>query len=266
MDSDIRIESHPGKGSRFWFEIAVPVEAELAAIPAVQTITGYEGPRKKVLIVDDVTENRNMLIDLLQALGFETTDAVNGEQALQEARAAAPALIIMDMVMPVMDGLEAMRRIRQIPGIQAIPIIAVSASATEEDQTQYLAAGANVFLPKPIEQAHLLQQIGELLHLTWEVEQPEAQEASEGPLVVPPRAELEALHALALVGNMREIRAWVVRMQALDQRYGPFTDKLRDLALGYQSKAILGLVEEQLGRLVEEQLGRTDSLDRKATP
>jgi CheY-like chemotaxis protein len=248
MGSDIQIDSQPGKGSCFWFEIAVPAEAELAAIPAAPAITGYQGPRREVLIVDDVEANRAMLVDLLGGLGFGTAEAVNGQEGLELAQTIAPDLIVMDMVMPVMDGLEATRRIRRTPGIQAIPIIAVSASATPEDQAACLAAGTNAFLPKPIEQANLLRQIGTLLNLSWEHEQTEVQEVREGPLVAPPRAELQALHELALTGNMREIREWAANLAERDRQYRPFADRLRELADCYQSKAILDLVDECRGR------------------
>ena len=249
MGSDIQVDSHPGKGSSFWFEIVVPAEVEVTAIPAALAITGYHGPRKKMLIVDDVMLNRAMLVDLLSGLGFDTTEAVNGQEALQQAQEIRPDLIIMDMVMPVMDGLEATRRLRATPGLQAIPVIAVSASATPEDQAASLAAGANTFLPKPIEQADLLRQIGTLLNLTWDHGQADVQEAYEGALVAPPRAELEALHVLALTGNMGDILLWIGRLEALSDEYRPFAHKLRRLAVAFQSKAILKLAEQHLRQL-----------------
>ena len=246
MSSDIQVDSQPGKGSCFWFEIAVPTKAELAAIPAAPAITGHHGPRKKVLIVDDVESNRAMLVDLLSGLAFVTAEAVNGQEGLTRAQTLVPDIIIMDMVMPVMDGLEATRRLRTTPGLQAIPVIAVSASATPEDETASLAAGANTFLPKPIEQADLLRQIGTLLNLTWDHGQADVQEAYEGALVAPPRAELEALHVLALTGNMGDILLWIGRLEALSDEYRPFAHKLRRLAVAFQSKAILKLVEAQM--------------------
>ncbi len=251
MGSDIQVESQPGKGSRFWFDLTVAVAADFAAIPAARAITGHQGPRKQILIVDDAVANRAMLVDLLSSLGFDTTEASNGQEALALAQASAPDLIIMDMVMPVLDGPQAMRRIRLLPALQALPIIAVSASATEEDQIQYLAAGANVFLPKPIESARLLQQIGERLKLTWNYEKSDEEKTvSEMPMVIPGRAELVALHALALIGNMQDIRDWANRLERSNQQYGPYAGKLRDLTRRYQSKAILKLVEEHLNQVV----------------
>jgi CheY-like chemotaxis protein len=248
MGGDIHVESQSGAGSMFWFEVSMPVAAEVAILPVEKTVIDYQGPRKRILIVDDVVANRAMLVDLLSKLGFDTDEAANGEQGLAQARAMAPDLIVMDMVMPVMDGLEATRRLRATPGLQAIPVIAVSASATHEDQAQSLAAGANAFLAKPIEQANLLRQIGALLSLAWKSEELEVQEAHKGALVAPPRAELEALHALALTGNMRDILLWVGHLESLGGDYRPFAGKLRRLAGGYQSKAILALVNDYLKR------------------
>ncbi|MBI1891241.1 MAG: PAS domain-containing protein [Burkholderiales bacterium] len=247
MGSDIEVDSKVGRGSRFWFEVTVPIEAGLVAPVTAQTIVGYAGSRKAIMIADDVAENRSMLVDLLQSLGFDTADAINGESALQQAIESAPDLIIMDMVMPVMDGLEATRQLRSVPALQVIPVIAVSASATPEDQAASLAAGANAFLAKPIEQAALLQRIGELLKLEWLVETPPPTFAAANgaaPLVMPPQEEMAHLHQLALVGNMRAIREWASQLAARDRRYGPFADKLSDLATRYQSKSILELVEE----------------------
>lgn len=248
MGSDISVKSQPGRGSSFSFDIDVQAAAELAALPALQTLTGYAGPRKKILIVDDVTENRIMLVELLQSLGFHTVEAANGEKALQQAQDLSPDLILMDMVMPVMDGLEATRRIRAAGGLQAIPVIAVSASATRDDQQASMAAGANAFIAKPIEQEKLLKQIGELLGLSWQAE------TSATPAIpidnaiqaAPPQAELETLYQLAMGGNMRDIMQWADRIETSNAAYRPFAERLRRLASGYRSKAILALVKEYI--------------------
>ncbi|MBI1891244.1 MAG: response regulator [Burkholderiales bacterium] len=248
MGSDIQVESQPGRGSRFWFELSVPVAAEMAAMPAERAVTGYQGPRKKILIVDDVVANRAMLVDLLSELGFDTAEAVNGQDALDRIAQLQPDLIVMDMVMPVMNGLEATHRVRQLPQWRDVPIIAVSASASQEDQAASLAAGVNVFLAKPIIQLSLLKQIGALLSLDWQYEQSEAdaQDAIEAVLVAPPRQELESLYQLALLGNMRAIREWAAQLAARDARYGPFAGSLLDLASRYQSKEIVKLVGKHM--------------------
>ncbi|MBI1891239.1 MAG: AAA family ATPase [Burkholderiales bacterium] len=251
MGSNIQVESRVGHGSRFWFDLALPLVAELAVQPLPRIVTGYLGRRRRLLIVDDVLPNRAMLVDLLAPLGFAIEEASDGQQLLAMAQAMRPDLIVTDMVMPALDGLQATRQLRAIEQLRATPLIVVSASASEEDQLRSLAAGANAFLPKPVEPERLLRQIGELLHLEWEYE-PDAAESAETELqtlVVPSLADVETLHALALTGNMREILQWADRLQAEDDQYCPFADKLRRLAGSYQSKAILTLAEEYLSRL-----------------
>jgi len=168
MGSELRVASRPGVGSRFWFDLLLPVSAQpLPVAAAPRRITGYEGPRRTVLVVDDVEVNRIMLAELLGSLGFDVAQAADGGEGVEKAQALQPDLIVMDIVMPSMDGLAAMRRLRELPALRTVPIIAASASASPDDRTAGLAAGANVFLAKPIVHAQLLHHIGVLLQLRW---------------------------------------------------------------------------------------------------
>jgi CheY-like chemotaxis protein len=130
-----------------------------------------------------------------------------------------------------------------------VPIIVMSASAAGSDERKSLAAGANAFLPKPIDLGRLLTQIATLLKLNW-IYEPHAASSAEheaiGPLVAPRQQELETLHHLARRGNMRDIVQWAERVAELDARYRPFADQLRLLAKGFQSKAIVTFVERYL--------------------
>jgi CheY-like chemotaxis protein len=201
-----------------------------------------------VLVVEDVAANRAMVVYLLSQLGFDVIEAVNGREALAKAQATRPDWILTDVIMPEMDGLEATRRLRQLPGLEDVPIIAMSASASGGDEQKSLAAGVNAFVPKPIDLDKLLTQIATLLKLNWTYE-PKAASAKDevvGPLVAPPQEELERLHQLARFGNMRDIVQWAAQVAELDERYRPFAEQLRLMAKGYQSKAILSLVEQYL--------------------
>ncbi|HUG21113.1 ATP-binding protein [Piscinibacter sp.] len=251
MDSELRVDSQAGAGSVFWFELALPLlEPGAAPAPAArQRIAGYSGTRRRILIVDDVAGNRTMLADLLKPLGFDVCHAGDGEDALARLYEQPADLVLMDIAMPVMDGLEATRRIRASPQWQQLPVIGVSANASETDEASCLAAGASAFLPKPIDPDALLTQIGRQLHLSWLVELDEPSGAVSPPspaLLPPPTAQLDVLHRLALTGNMRAIREESARVASLDARYGPFCERLQQLASAYQSKAILGLLKEHL--------------------
>lgn len=249
MDSDIEVSSELSVGSQFFFDICVSLSTIQVASVSERLVTGYQGPRKKILIVDDVAANREMLKELLGNLGFEIYLAANGAEGVEQAIARHPDVILMDIVMPVMNGLEATRQIRHTPEIDQVCVIAISASVTKEDQDGTLLAGANLFMSKPVQQNILLQKIGEFLkiQLIYEV----SEELESRPeievniaLVAPPKEDVDALCQLAREGNMREIRRYADRIDAQDIRCKGFTDKLRRLASAYQSKAILELVHE----------------------
>jgi signal transduction histidine kinase/DNA-binding NarL/FixJ family response regulator len=252
MGCDIQVESHAGEGSRFWFDLDLAIgtiEPQHETMQARPPVAGYDGTRRKLLVVDDVAANRKLLVDFLSPLGFEMDEADDGEACLVKAQALQPDLIVMDSVMPVMDGLEATRRLREMPALKGVPIITVSASASATDEQKSLEVGASAFLPKPIELNKLLHEIGTLLHLTWiPVSQataaPPKQKEEPGALIAPPAHEMEILYGLAQTGNMRSIRAQADHLAALGASYGPFAQRLRELANSYQSRAILELVRE----------------------
>jgi len=252
MGSDIQAQSRAGAGSRFWFDLDLPIVTAGAwreAPPRRTPVTGYDGVRRTLMVVDDVAANRALLVDFLAPLGFAMVEADSGAACLQLAEAQPPDLIVLDSVMPGLDGLETTRRLRQLPALANVPVIAASASASADDERRSLAGGADAFLPKPIDLDQLLQHIGSLLQLTWtaaEVQQPTEATArvAAQPLVPPPAAELEILIHLAQIGNMRSIRAQADHLAELGGVYAPFAQRLRELADRFQSKAILELVTQ----------------------
>ena len=252
MGGEITVESRIGHGSSFRFELELPVvEVEIAPPSAAGVVTGYQGPRKTVLVVDDVAENRAVVVDMLGQIGFQMAEAASGGEGLDKAQALRPDLILMDIVMPQMGGLEATRRLRQLPAQKQVPIIAISASTSGGDRESSLAAGMNAFQPKPIDFGMLLTQIASLLQLDWTYAAPPAgpeEHAASGPLLAPPPQEMAILHRLAREGNMRDIVQHAAQLAERDERYRPFAEQLRLLAKGYQSKAILSLVEQHMER------------------
>jgi CheY-like chemotaxis protein len=252
MGSEIHVDSTLREGSRFWFELSVPIAAAVASRPVERRLIGYHGARKTVLVVDDIEVNRAMLVDLLSELDFKVYVAINGKEGVEQAQLHRPDIVLMDVMMPVMDGLEATRRIREISGLEYVPILVVSASASNSDQTQSLAAGASAFIAKPINENKLLQDIGAFLELSWIAEQPEKEVGldyeNSGPLVIPPETEMETLYQLSLTGNMRDINEWAARVATLDKQYRPFSEKLRQLTQQFDTQAILALVERSMGK------------------
>jgi CheY-like chemotaxis protein len=214
-------------------------------------ITGYRGPRNTVLVVDDVAENRTVLVDLLRPLGFTVIEAGNGREALEKARQVRPDLVLTDIVMPQMDGREASRRLRELPGLSSVPVITLSASASAMAEAP-AATGADAFLSKPIDIEELLRNIAALLKLEWiraaleDERQPSVDGHRLGQNVTPPVHELQRLHALAREGDMRQIIRWAKRVSDLDERCAVFTNQVSKLAKHYQSRAVLRLVEQHL--------------------
>ena len=258
MGGEIQVESTPGQGSCFFFDVhALVADYDRGVSRLGGHVDGYKGPRKRLLVVDDIDANRLVLAHTLGRLGFEIEQAANGLEALQVAQAVPSDLILMDVRMPVMDGLEAMRRMQQIPDLCQVPIIAVSAGVAKGEQAECLAAGAKVFLTKPIDETRMLEQIGSLLDLSWIYEaQPQASMANNDPsehFLLPEPEQMESLRDLVKKGNMRAISERAEYLATCDARYRPFADKITQLARGYQSKALLHLVEKHIARQQEGQ-------------
>jgi two-component system cell cycle response regulator DivK len=116
-----------------------------------------------LLLVEDTEDNRFMMRRLLEMEGYRVVEARNGEEAVKVAEAENPELILMDLSLPVIDGLAATRLIRKLPSFEATPIIAVSAHDTADFQTEALDAGCNRYITKPIDFGELENLIRELL-------------------------------------------------------------------------------------------------------
>ena len=171
MGGEIQVESEPGKGSRFFFEadftqVKGKTESEIATQDQRLPV-GFEGHTKRILVVDDNPENRSLLLDLLHPLGFEIQEAENGQQALDLATDNRPDLILMDLVMPELDGFEATKKLRQSNTLQGVVVIGLSASVFEEDKDQSIEAGCDDFVAKPLQATELIDKIGGHLKLKW---------------------------------------------------------------------------------------------------
>lgn len=257
MGGEIRVESEPEKGSTFWFEISLPVTPDVAIAASVQMdareVVGYKGKRRQILVVDDRQENRMVLLDMLDPLGFEVILAEDGRDGLEKAKTVRPDLILADLVMPVMTGLEMVQKIRQIPEIRDTPIVAISASVFDLDQKKSLNIGCQGFLSKPIESDKLLAAIAENLQLEWvyEVAAPKPKivlqkSVVESTLVPPPRAELQALYELTMFGDMEKVRAKVNEIEQMDRQYAAFAATVRADAEKLEDEPILDLLTKYL--------------------
>ncbi|MCX6954743.1 MAG: PAS domain S-box protein [Verrucomicrobia bacterium] len=251
MGGRLRVESKPGWGSRFWCDVVLPV-ASVAGAPAPsdspRRILGYEGPRRRILIVDDNATNRSVMVNMLAPLGFQLAETDTGEGSLTETAKFHPDLVLMDLRLPGgIDGLEATRRLRASPDGARVKIIAVSASAYDLDRNECFAAGCDAFLAKPFREEELWTAVERALGLAWHIADTE-ETRTPFPLALhaPPPAEAVALYDLAAKGDVVGIRARAAALVALDPKYGPFAQSVLDLAARFKMKAIRQFVARYL--------------------
>ena len=168
MGGQVQVSSEFGRGTRFRVELPLPLaQPAEAATRKAPGVARYKGPLQRVLVVDDAPANRALMCDFLTNAGFMVAQASDGSELLAAARSFRPHLILVDSVMPSVDGVEATRRLRRDADLGDVPVIAVSASASAEHRAACLQAGVNVFLAKPVSLAALRTHIGEQLGLQW---------------------------------------------------------------------------------------------------
>ncbi|MEG5174532.1 ATP-binding protein [Microcoleus sp. B3-D7] len=253
MGGKIQVESHLGIGSNFYFEIALAIATDWAQKSSAKdgrTIIGYEGPPRHILIVDDRWENRSVLANLLQPLGFTFTEAENGQKGLEKAIEKLPDLVIADLAMPVMDGFEMLKKLRKLEDIKHLRVILSSASVAEIDQHKSLDMGGDDFLAKPVDAEELLTLLAKHLQLIWKYDVTELttrnNEVSTKELIPPSAADLQILLELAQDGFLRELAETAAQIGQKDQRYQPFIQQVIQLAKQFQTEKIEELIQQYL--------------------
>ena len=171
MGGDIAVESQLDRGTTFTFNIQVNLvtESDEPEKSAFKQVIALEAGQQtyRILVVEDVAENRQLLLKLLAPLGFEVREATNGEEGVALQSTWKPHLILMDMLMPVMDGYEATRQIKQTPEGRETIIIALTASAFDEQRHIILSAGCEDLICKPFREEVLFEKIAHHLNLRY---------------------------------------------------------------------------------------------------
>ncbi len=253
MGTQIYVESVVGEGSRFWFSLTLQeVRTEENVVPEnSRRIMGYQGKPCRILVVDDEKRNRELIVDLLSPLGFNTFVANSADEALAQVQTIDPHVILMDLKMPKLNGLEATHTIRQLLNQEETTrshpiIIAHSASAFETDRENSIKAGCDDFLAKPVKREELLKLLEMYLELDWiySREAPDLTSQDEPKIVLlPPEEELAILLDLARSGRLRRIMNRAESLRNENSDFKPFADKLIELAEGFQEKKLLAFIQ-----------------------
>lgn len=227
MGGRITIESRVGKGSCFRFDVPFePAEGEKKKKKLANTIVGLEmqGEPCRILIVDDQMDNRKLLRSMLEPFGFEMREAINGEEALLVFEAWSPHLVLMDMRMPIMDGYEATRQIKATAKGKKIPVVAVTASAFEDEEKDVLATGVENYLRKPFRQEDLFRVIGELLNLCYIYEKKVKEKGSKRAslkredIAALPEDLIFGLQKAVEEGEMAKLKELILQVERIDEK------------------------------------------------
>lgn len=222
MGGELEVESAPGQGATFRFMLeaeaadAVQDVAPLASLP--QLAPAHQG--RRVLVVDDGVDGRHLLRSLLVPAGFEVIEASDGAEALDCIARQPPELVLMDWRMPVLDGLETTRRLRADRSLAQPRVVMLTASAFEEERQQALAAGADDFLRKPVEQDKLFRVLAQQLEVEYAAPPAPAAEAEAqagldaGALARLPAALRHELHGALQELNPARIAAALAQCRA----------------------------------------------------
>lgn len=250
MGGTLTVTSQVGRGSVF--RLAIPLAATAPRAPATtlleQAICGYLGERQNVLIVDDNPTNVALLADMLQPLGFAVRTATSGEEALRLALEAPPHLVLLDLVMPGLDGVETARELRRQSVLAGLRIIGVSATVTDSERRQAFAELCDAFVTKPVMLGALLEAIGRLLDLEWQtsgqlVPNTEGARLTAEMLAALPPELRTVLGDAALSLDGERIAALIPDIAAVD---AGLARTLSGLVEHFDFQAILGAIGEEV--------------------
>ncbi|MBF0573592.1 MAG: response regulator [Desulfamplus sp.] len=168
MGSELFVQSTPGEGSIFSFSINLPeTSGREIKLESDRHIAGIANKNFHILVADDNLNNRELLRDALEPLGFHVHMADNGKECIERALENKPDVILMDLMMPKMNGFEAVELIRRNPALKGILIIAISASVVNESREKSLRAGCDEFLTKPVSLNSLFTVISKYKDIEW---------------------------------------------------------------------------------------------------
>ena len=250
MGGELSVESEPGKGSRFFFTVPLQkVERTDGSLDvSSQIIRLADGYSLTALVADDNKENREVLEQILSYIGVEVRLAENGQEALESVRAEIPDIVFMDIRMPVMDGLEATRRILEEfdskGGLPSRPcIVAVSASALEHQRKQFMEEAVfDDFIAKPVRAERVYECLANLLHVEYEYKDVETLQIDSDKIVLPENLLLH-LREVAEFGSVTELEELLDEVRQIGEHGHLLAEHIHELSQNLDMDAILGILE-----------------------
>ncbi len=246
MNGELKVESKLGTGSKFTILLNLTEVQEVSKSNIISSslITGYKGKRIKILVGEDNANNIEVVKSILEPLGFELIIAVNGKEVLSKTIELNPDIILMDMIMPVMDGFQATKEIRKNYSNE-VPIIAISASVLKKEQQLCFEAGCNYFLPKPINYDDLLETISKFLKVEWIYKETIVEKiplVKDGEIVFPNGEILRRIYHESLKGNFTGIEALMSSVKKNDN-FVIFCNKVEEFIKNYNEDGLINFLE-----------------------
>ncbi len=250
MGGELNVESVLGQGSTFCTALVLPEVPGVAQYkPSTDVIIGYRAKKKfKILVVDDNLENCLVLVNLLTPLGFQVLEANSGLEGLDKVYEFQPDLIVLDLMMPGMNGFQFVRKLRK--EISKTVVIAASASVFNHHREESLKAGCNDFIPKPISADDLLKSLQEHLKIEWIYTAPVTDSSQVDFSAVPlPASYAAILDDLCLRGDFKGISEQVALLKEIDDKLVFFADRIEQLAKNFEDEQIRELIQPYMDKI-----------------
>ncbi|MEM9090402.1 MAG: CHASE2 domain-containing protein [Cyanobacteria bacterium P01_F01_bin.53] len=275
MGSPLQVSSEEGQGSTFWLEPAIPIAKEWVAqrsraqrivgIQPIDTVAAAQPTAQPtaqpptILTIDNDCDSRQAIAELLKSVGFNVLEAKDGRAGLTLARKHQPDVVITELEMTAMDGLTVVKQLREDPTTANVTSVVASTHVFERDRAQSLEAGANFFLPKPLEADQLFDILQKSLQIDWVYQSPQSSDVSQPktepgqrsasannaensevftPIIPPSQEILRKLHHLSMMGDLNGLGGILDRIEVENAELQSFNAELRALISQFQTKKI----------------------------